>query len=398
MRLEGASYEEIARAGGGIVSSVRATRAADEATLLAAALPRVDALLAEGVTTLEIKSGYGLDLESERKMLRVARAIGAARPVQVVTSWLAAHALPPEYRDDRDGYHPRRGDRRHGRRPWRRTGRRGRRLLRGHRLQPRRDRAGLRPRGEARPPGQAARRAALRPRRRGARGASRRAVGRPSGMARRRTASTPWPQSGTVAVLLPGAFYTLRETKAAAGPGLARRRRADRAGDRLQPRHLAADLDAPDHEHGRDAVPPDAGRVPGRRHPQRRPRPRPRTTAARSPPASAPTWRSGTSASRPNSPIASASTRFMPASSEANLSELVLTPGRTTLAELEAVWRGGLAVRLAESARGRRLRPPPPASTRPPAATSRSMASTPASASSPRSRSRPRTPRRSSAT
>jgi imidazolonepropionase len=104
MRLEGASYEEIAREGGGILSSVRATRAADEETLLAAALPRVDALIAEGVTTLEIKSGYGLDRASELKMLRVARAVGAERPVGVVTSWLAAHALPPEYRDDRDGY------------------------------------------------------------------------------------------------------------------------------------------------------------------------------------------------------------------------------------------------------------------------------------------------------
>ncbi|HRO13093.1 MAG TPA: imidazolonepropionase, partial [Amaricoccus sp.] len=104
MRLEGAGYEEIARAGGGILSSVRATRAADEAALLAEALPRVDALLAEGVTTIEIKSGYGLDVENERKMLRVARAIGAARPVTVRTTWLAAHALPPEYRDDRAGY------------------------------------------------------------------------------------------------------------------------------------------------------------------------------------------------------------------------------------------------------------------------------------------------------
>jgi imidazolonepropionase len=104
MRLEGASYEEIAHAGGGILSSVRATRAADEATLLALALPRVDALIAEGVTTLEIKSGYGLDRAAELKMLRVARAIAEARPVQVVTTWLAAHALPPEYRDDRDGY------------------------------------------------------------------------------------------------------------------------------------------------------------------------------------------------------------------------------------------------------------------------------------------------------
>ncbi|MFO1143548.1 MAG: imidazolonepropionase [Amaricoccus sp.] len=104
MRLEGSSYEEIARAGGGILSSVRATRAASEAELLEAALPRVDALIAEGVTTLEVKSGYGLDVETELRMLRVARAIAAARPVGVVTSWLAAHALPPEYRDDRAGY------------------------------------------------------------------------------------------------------------------------------------------------------------------------------------------------------------------------------------------------------------------------------------------------------
>jgi len=104
MRLEGASYEEIARAGGGILSSVRATREADEDALLAAALPRVDTLLAEGVTTLEIKSGYGLDIDSELKMLRVARRIGQVRKVTVRTTWLAAHALPPEYRDDREGY------------------------------------------------------------------------------------------------------------------------------------------------------------------------------------------------------------------------------------------------------------------------------------------------------
>ncbi|MDS9466464.1 imidazolonepropionase [Paracoccus sp. MBLB3053] len=104
MRLEGASYEEIALAGGGILSSVRATREADEAALLASALRRVDTLLAEGVTTLEIKSGYGLDLESELKMLRVARRIGAIRPVTIRTTWLAAHALPPEYKEDRAGY------------------------------------------------------------------------------------------------------------------------------------------------------------------------------------------------------------------------------------------------------------------------------------------------------
>ncbi|MDF3605020.1 imidazolonepropionase [Paracoccus sp. DMF-8] len=104
MRLEGASYEEIARAGGGIISSVKATRAADRSELLKSALARVDHLIAEGVTTIEIKSGYGLDIRSEMKMLRVARLIGEQRPVHVVTTWLAAHALPPEYQDDRAGY------------------------------------------------------------------------------------------------------------------------------------------------------------------------------------------------------------------------------------------------------------------------------------------------------
>jgi imidazolonepropionase len=97
MRLEGASYEEIAKAGGGILSTVRATRAAGEAELVAGALPRLDALLAEGVTTIEVKSGYGLDLETEARMLRAARQVGAAREVSLVTSLLAAHAVPPEY-------------------------------------------------------------------------------------------------------------------------------------------------------------------------------------------------------------------------------------------------------------------------------------------------------------
>lgn len=104
MRLEGASYEDIARAGGGILSTVRATRAASEDELLAQSLPRVDALLAEGVSTLEIKSGYGLDIATELRMLRAARRIGEARPVQIATSWLAAHALPPEYKSDRAAY------------------------------------------------------------------------------------------------------------------------------------------------------------------------------------------------------------------------------------------------------------------------------------------------------
>lgn len=94
MRLEGASYEEIARAGGGIVSTVAATRAADEEELLAGALPRADALIAEGVGTIEIKSGYGLDTDTELRMLRVARRIAKERPVRVRTSFLGAHAAP----------------------------------------------------------------------------------------------------------------------------------------------------------------------------------------------------------------------------------------------------------------------------------------------------------------
>tara|TARA_R110002020_G_scaffold13069_3_gene47253 strand:- start:499 stop:1695 length:1197 start_codon:yes stop_codon:yes gene_type:complete len=104
MRLEGASYEEVARAGGGIVSTVAATRAASEADLIAGALTRVDAMIAEGVSAIEIKSGYGLDIDTELKMLRVARAVAQQRPVRVSLTYLAAHAVPPEYRDRADAY------------------------------------------------------------------------------------------------------------------------------------------------------------------------------------------------------------------------------------------------------------------------------------------------------
>ena len=104
MRLEGASYEEISRAGGGIVSTVGATRDASVSKLVASALPRVDALLAEGVATIEIKSGYGLDRETELRMLRAARGLADQRDVRVKTSFLGAHAVPTEYRDDPDGY------------------------------------------------------------------------------------------------------------------------------------------------------------------------------------------------------------------------------------------------------------------------------------------------------
>ncbi|TYO67028.1 imidazolonepropionase [Bradyrhizobium hipponense] len=104
LRLKGASYEEIARAGGGIVSTVAATRKASEADLVASALPRLDALIGEGVTTIEIKSGYGLDTETELRQLAAARSLGRQRPVAIRTSFLGAHALPPEAEGDKDRY------------------------------------------------------------------------------------------------------------------------------------------------------------------------------------------------------------------------------------------------------------------------------------------------------
>lgn len=104
LRLKGASYEEIARAGGGIVSSVNATRAASDDQLLAGALPRLDHLIAEGVTTVEVKSGYGLETRTELAMLRAARRLGQARKVNVSTTFLGAHALPVEAQGDKDAY------------------------------------------------------------------------------------------------------------------------------------------------------------------------------------------------------------------------------------------------------------------------------------------------------
>ncbi len=103
-RLRGATYVDIARAGGGIRATVRATRAASEEDLVASALPRLDALIAEGVTMVEIKSGYGLDTETELRMLRVARQLGTLRPVRVRTSFLGAHAVPEEYNGRPDAY------------------------------------------------------------------------------------------------------------------------------------------------------------------------------------------------------------------------------------------------------------------------------------------------------
>lgn len=103
-RLQGASYEDIARAGGGILSTVTATREAAEDDLIAQSLPRLDAMIAQGTTTVEIKSGYGLTIADELKMLRAARRLGQLRPVTITTTHLAAHAIPPEYKGNPDAY------------------------------------------------------------------------------------------------------------------------------------------------------------------------------------------------------------------------------------------------------------------------------------------------------
>ena len=103
-RLQGASYEEIARAGGGILSTVAATRGATEDDLVAQSLPRLDAMIAQGTTTVEVKSGYGLTIGDELKILRAARRLGGLRPVTITTTHLAAHAIPPEYKENPDAY------------------------------------------------------------------------------------------------------------------------------------------------------------------------------------------------------------------------------------------------------------------------------------------------------
>lgn len=104
MRLKGATYEEVARAGGGILSTVLSTRGATEEQLVKAALPRIDAMIREGVATVEVKSGYGLDVDTELAMLRAARRLAKERPIRVFTTFLGAHAVPPEYKGSPEAY------------------------------------------------------------------------------------------------------------------------------------------------------------------------------------------------------------------------------------------------------------------------------------------------------
>ena len=179
----------------------------------AQSLPRLDALIAEGVTTIEIKSGYGLDLDNEAKSLRAARRLGEERPVAVRTTFLGAHALPPEAKATRTPSSTRVASEMLPAIAARRPGRRGRRLLRGHRLFARADRARFRRGQGARPAGEAACRPAVQPAwRRARRALSARCRPIISNIPTR-PAPRRWPRPGTVAVILPGAFYFIRETK-----------------------------------------------------------------------------------------------------------------------------------------------------------------------------------------
>jgi imidazolonepropionase len=255
-RLEGASYEDIARAGGGIRSTVAATRAASDETLFDLARERALALMSEGVTTIEIKSGYGLSAEHEARCLRVARRLGRELPLDVRTTCLSAHALPPEYAGRADEYIDA------GLRLAAGAARRGLvdavdgfcdRIGFSAEADPARLRRGA----TARPAGQAARRATERPAQRGAR-AEYGALSCDHLEYAGADGVAAMAAAGTVAVLLPGAFYFLRETRPAAGRRVACRRRADRDRHRPQPGLVADALAAADAEHGVHAVPADA--------------------------------------------------------------------------------------------------------------------------------------------
>ena len=213
LRLAGARYEEIARAGGGIAATVRATRAASEDELVRQSLPRLDALIAEGATTVEVKSGYGLELDAERRMLRAARRLAAERRIGVRTTFLGAHATPPEFSSDRGAYLATVIDEMLP-------------ALAGEGLIDAVDgfceTIAFAPAEIARlfaaahalkPAGQAARRSIVGRTRSGARRQLRRAVRRPSRI-RCRGGRRGDGRAGIVAVLLPGAFYTLHEKQA----------------------------------------------------------------------------------------------------------------------------------------------------------------------------------------
>ena len=264
LRLAGASYEDIARAGGGIVSTVKATRAASEDDLVRLSLPRLDRLLAEGVTTVEIKSGYGLDRDSEMRMLRAARRLarGARRRR---SHELSRRARPAAGSERRQGALHRRGLRDDsGHRP-RTACRCGRCILRDHCLLARADGARVRGRAGGRPAGQAACRPAHQPQWRKARGRAWRAVRRPSRIYRRgwrRGHGTRRHRRGPAARRV----LCAAGEAGAAGRRLAATARADGNRHRQQSRHLADHLTAHDPQHGGDAVSPHRRRSHRRRN------------------------------------------------------------------------------------------------------------------------------------
>ena len=346
-RLGGATYEEVARAGGGILSTVRATRGADEAALVAAALPRLDALMAEGASTVEVKSGYGLDMETEVRMLRAARALGRHRPVRIRTTFLGAHAVPPEYAGRADAYVDEACipalraahaeglvDAVDG-------------FLRGHRLLARPDRAGVRRRPRPRPAGEAACRAAFQPRRGGARGLPRGSVGGPPRIPRRGGRAGRWPRRARRRPCCPARFHTLRETQGppvallrAQGVPIALATDCNPGSSPLTSLLLAMNMACtlfrltPEEALAgvtRNAA-PRAGPCRLRHHrggPARRPRRLGRGAAGR--------------ACLPHGvqPAARA-----PLRGKDDMSTLTLVPGAVTLAELARVWREEAAVRL----------------------------------------------------
>ncbi len=351
MRLHGESYEEIARAGGGIVSTVRATRDATPEALLQSALTRVDALIAEGVGLIEIKSGYGLNRDTELAMLRAARQVAKVRPIRVRTSFLGAHAIPPEYAGRADAYLdevclP---------------------TLRAAHAEGLVDAVDGFCEGIAFTPDQIERvfRAA-------------RDLGLPVKLHAEQLSNIGGTQlaarygalsadhleyatdadaramatSGSVAVLLPGAFYTLRETQTAAGRRFSRAWCSDGGRDRLQPRLVAADLAVAGDEHGLHPVPPDPGRGAGRRHPPRGARAGPdrlRHDRARTARRSGGLGRCNT---RRNCATGSGSTRLHARYFGGQIAvTLILTPEQADLAQLHAIWHGTDPVTLHRDAK-----------------------------------------------
>ena len=264
LRLRGASYDEIARAGGGILSTMRATRAASEEALVDSALRRLDALIAEGVTTVEVKSGYGLDLDTERKQLRAARALARRRPVTIVTTFLGAHALPPEAASA-DAYID----------------------LVCTEMIPAVAAEGLAEAVDAFCEGigfspeqtarvfEAAQAHGLRVRLHadqlsnphGAALAARFRRSRPiiSNIPMKR-ACKRWRRPASSRCCFPGRFTSCARRQRPPVDLLRRHACPDRPGDRLQPGHFAADLAAAGNEHGRDSLRPDGRRMHCRRH------------------------------------------------------------------------------------------------------------------------------------